>query len=126
MKPPRFTLGTVIVLAAVHALAQVPQEFPPNAASISADQLKERLTDRVFTARMTDGKDWRWEWKSSGYIFLNISGGYSDSGKWRTEDGKVCVEMNKSGASCSDMRMVGDVLYLKRASNGEVIGLQPK
>lgn len=110
MKPPRFTLGTVIVLAAVHALAQVPQEFPPNAASISADQLKERLTDRVFTARMTDGKDWRWEWKSSGYIFLNISGGYSDSGKWRTEDGKVCVEMNKSGASCSDMRMVGDVL----------------
>ena len=125
MKQSLFALGAVLTSAATLAQAPIPQEFPSNATSISAEQLRERLSDRVFGARATDGKDWRWEWKTNGYIFLNI-GGYSDSGKWRAEDGKVCVDMNKSGATCSEMRLVGDVLYMKRTINGEVIGLLPK
>jgi hypothetical protein len=42
------------------------------------------------------------------------------------EEGKVCAEMQKTGPSCSEMRIVNDVLYMKRASNGEVVALQPK
>jgi hypothetical protein len=110
----------------VFAQSAVPLEFPAGATPIGAEPLKARLTDRVFGAKMTDGRAWRFEWKSNGYFFINIDSGYSDSGKWRTEDGKVCAEMQKTGASCSDMRVVGDVLYMKRASNGEVVALQPR
>ena len=75
---------------------------------------------------MTDGGTWRFEWKSSGYVFLNTDRGYSDSGKWSVEDGKVCANMQKSGPSCSEMRIANNVLYMKRASNGEVFALLPK
>jgi outer membrane protease len=126
MKLPPFALCVAFASAAVPAQTQLPVDFPANAVSISADVLKVRLADRVFGAKMTDGKDWRWEWKANGDIVLNISTSYSDTGKWRTEDGKVCVVMTKSGPACSDMRLVGDVLYMKRASNGEVVGLLPK
>lgn len=119
-------LATALACAIGLAQTPIPLEFPPNATSVSADQLKARLTDRVYGARMSDGKDWRYEWKSNGYAFINISNGYSDSGKWRVEDGKICVELTKTGSSCSDVRLLGDVLYLKRASNGEVIELKPK
>lgn len=70
--------------------------------------------------------NWRWAWKASGDFAIKTSRGYRDTGKWRAEEGKVCVEMTRSAASCSDMRLVGDVLYMKRASNGEVVELQPK
>jgi hypothetical protein len=79
---------------------------------------------------MTDGVVWRFEWKSSGYFFINTdraySWGYVDSGKWHIEDGKVCAQMQRSGAACSEMRLFNDALYMKRASNGEVVALQPK
>lgn len=118
----------LFVLASTGACAQagVPTEFPAAATPLAADQLKARLTDRVYGAKMTDGSNWRFEWKGNGYFFIDTDRGYRDSGKWRAEDGKVCVEMQRSGNSCSDMRQAGDVLYLKRASNGEVVPLQAR
>ena len=117
-----FTLASTVA----RAQAAVPTEFPANATPVSTEQLKARLTDRVYSAKMTDGATWRYEWKGSGYIFLDTDRGYRDSGKWRVEDSRVCVEMQRSGGSCSDMRQVGDVLYLKRTSNGEVVPLQAR
>jgi len=104
----------------------VPTTFPEGAVPVTAEQLRARVTDRAFGAQMTNGDSWRFEWKSNGYLFLNAGSGYSDSGKWRVEDGKICAEMKKSGPACSEMRLVNDVLYMKRASNGEVVALQPK
>jgi hypothetical protein len=127
----RFVPGNVIVLAAcctsfVFAQSAVPQEFPPGAAALPANQLKGRLNDRVYGAKMADGRSYRFEWKSSGYFFLNVDNGFSDSGKWRIEDSRVCSEMQKLGTLCQEMRTVGDALYLKRATNGEVVALQPR
>jgi hypothetical protein len=121
-------IGFCIVFFSVSVLAQsaIPTAFPEGAISATVDQLKTRLTDRVFGAKMTNGDDWRFEYKSNGYFFLNTGRGYADSGKWRVEEGKVCAEMQKTGPSCSEMRIVNDVLYMKRASNGEVVALQPK
>lgn len=121
-------LGVCTAFLSLSALAQsaIPVTFPEGAIAATAQQLKTRLTDRVFGARMTNGDDWRFEYKSNGYFFLNTSRGYADSGKWQIEEGKVCAEMQKTGAACNEMRIVNDVLYLKRASNGEVVALQPK
>ena len=109
--------------ATLSAQTVIPTEFPDDVAPLSADALRDRLAGKVFGAKMADGGNWRYEFKSNGYFYLDASGGYRDTGKWRTEDGKVCTEMQKTGASCSEVRAKGDVLHLKRASNGEVVGL---
>jgi len=88
--------------------------------------LKARLAGRVYGTRSSDGRDWRIEWKSNGYVFVDLSNGYKDSGKWTVEEGKSCSDLKKTGSSCSDMRLVGDVLYMRRASNGEIMELKPK
>lgn len=121
-----FAVCTALFSLSVFAQPAVPTAFPEGAIPATAEQLKARLTDRVLAARMTNGDDWRFEYKSNGYFFLNTSRGYADSGKWRAEEGKVCADMQKSGPACSDVRIVNDVLYMKRASNGEVVALQPK
>jgi hypothetical protein len=121
-----FVLCTAFFASSVAAQSVVPTTFPDGAIAVTAEQLKARLTDRVFGSRMTNGDDWRLEWKSSGYFYLNTGRGYSDSGKWRVEEGKFCAEMQKTGAACSEMRIHNDVLYMKRASNGEVAALHPK
>lgn len=117
---------TAFLSLSAFAQSPIPTTFPEGAIPATEQQLKARLTDRVFGARMTNGDDWRLEYKSNGYFFLNTSRGYSDSGKWRIEEGKVCTDMQKTGASCSEMSIFNDVLYLKRATNGEVAALQPK
>ena len=119
--------AATITLAAPATSAQqaVPTEFPPGAVSMTAEQLRSRLADRVFDAKMTDGGAWWYEYKSNGDFAMDTSRA-RDKGKWRTEGGKICVELQRFGSSCSEMRLVGDVLYLKRASNGEVVALRPR
>ena len=121
-----FAACTTFLSFTVFAQSAIPTTFPEGAIPATAEQLKARLTDRVLGARMTNGDDWRFEYKSNGYFFLNTGRGYADTGKWRVEEGRVCAEMQKSGAACSEMRILNDVLYLKRASNGEVVALHPK
>jgi hypothetical protein len=123
----KFLAGcTVFLSLSVLAQSAIPTTFPDGAVAATAEQLKTRLTDRVFGARMTNGDDYRFEYKSNGYFFLNTSRGFADSGKWRVEESKVCSDMQKLGSICQDMRIVNDVLYLKRSTNGEVVALQPK
>jgi hypothetical protein len=120
------SLCAALLSASAFAQSAVPTTFPEGAAIATAEQLNSRLAGRVYGARMTNGDVWRFEWKSNGFFFLNAGGGYSDTGKWRVEDGKICAEMQKSGPACSEMRISNDVLYMKRASNGEVVALQPR
>ncbi|MBK6009507.1 hypothetical protein JJB11_25695 [Ramlibacter ginsenosidimutans] len=64
------------------------------------------------------------QYNANGYIFFNAGAGYSDSGKWRTEDGRLCTEMQRTGPSCSDVRLSGGTLYMKRPS-GEILKFEP-
>ena len=50
--------------------------------------------------------------------------GGSDTGTWRTEDGRVCMDLRKQGAVCNDIRLVGSELYQKR-STGDVVKSTP-
>jgi hypothetical protein len=53
-------------------------------------------------------------------------GNFSDSGKWRVEGSSVCVDWKKAPPSCSDARLTGDILYMKRTSTGEIVAMHPK
>jgi len=105
-------------------LNALPIDFPDGAQSPTAAQLAEQLGGRVFTAKLFDGVTWRMEYQSSGYLFLNVSTGQRDSATWRTEDGRVCLEFRgRFPSGCTEFRMRGDTLYLKRSSTGEVVAL---
>lgn len=101
-------------------------EFPSDAEELTAAALDERLRGNVFTTSLPNGISWRMNYQSSGYVFVDVSTGARDSGKWRTEDGKVCAEYRERFPSgCSEMRGgPAGTLYLKRNSTGEIVQLR--
>ena len=112
-------------LCATATIAQtsMPTEFPADALPLAAAELTERLSEKVLFAKMTDGAEWRYQFKG-GYFYLNVSTGYSDDGPWHIDGTKLCVKLRKTAASCSEMRSKGELLFVKRASNGEVATLR--
>lgn len=123
-------LASAMLGAALSACAQdakvstMAAEFPPEAEPIVAQALKSHLAGRVFKARLYDHTGWRLQFKGD-FIFVNISSGASDSGRWRTEDGRLCVDYQRFPSGCSDIRASDSRIYLKRASTGEVVTLIP-
>ena len=120
-------MRTLLVLAllppAAYGQASLPTDFPPDSSAISADALRERMAGKVFRVKPADGTTWRLEYKESGYAFLDTSRGAKDTGKWSTQDSKLCHEWQRVPSGCSDARMKDSVIYLKRSTNGEVVAL---
>ena len=116
-------LVLVLLSAASQTFAQTaPADFPADASTPSATALQEALAGKVFAVKLADGTSWRLEYKSSGYFWINTSRSFNDSGKWTVQDGKVCSELQKVAASCSEVRLHGKAMLLKRPS-GEIIEL---
>ena len=118
------SLLSLALFYTVSAIAQtaIPTEFPADAVPVPAPVLTERLSGKVFVAKMADGTDWRYQFQG-GFLFFNIGNGYSDSGPWRIEGSSLCLAPKKTAPSCSEMRSKGELLFIKRASNGEVATL---
>lgn len=122
------TLFALLIAPSLYAVAQsnppaMPTAFPADAAPLSAGELRDALAGNVYRARIANGDTWRLEYKPNGYYFVDVSTGYRGTGTWRAEDGKLCGERRDAPMACSEMRRVGDVLYMKRASSGEVVAL---
>ena len=115
-------VALLLVLTSTHSLAQTFEEAAPPP---SADEVRKILSGNVFSVSIADGSTWRVDFNKNGYYFFNASGGYSDSGKWRTEDGKLCVEPRKTPAACNDARVNQGFLVLKRLT-GEIVVYRPK
>lgn len=111
---------------AAAAPAAAGQDFPPDAQPLSASELDARLRGKVYTATLVSGVRWRADYKASGYVFVNTSSGGQDTGTWRTEDGKVCVEYRgRMRSGCTEMRGGAQALYAKSSSTGVVTVLHP-
>jgi hypothetical protein len=118
----KFVVASFAAFACIPALCE--QAFPDGATAPSAQEVQALLADKTFRTTVANGSVWRMQYKANGYIFFNAAAGYSDSGKWRTEDGRLCTEMQRTPASCSDVRVSGGTLYMKRP-NGEIIKFEP-
>jgi len=115
-----------IVIMPLVALAQTsfPTEWPSGAEALSPDTLRQRLVGKSFTAKSVTGPDVRTEYQDT-VAYINV-GATSDFGTWRTEGSAVCNEWKKLRPACSEIRAVGEVLYVKRANNGEIMALLPR
>jgi hypothetical protein len=114
-------LGTVLLAGQALAQATFPTEFPAGAKVLTSEEIKSTLSGKTFTVSPADGTTWRLEFKDSGYVFLDTSRGYRDSGKWRIESNQWCTDLQKTGTACTELRLNGEILYYKRAANGEVV-----
>ncbi len=111
------------LLSATIASAQtaLPTEYPEGAVALNGDVIREQLAGKTYTVKPSDGTTWRLEFKADGYVFLDTSRGYRDSGKWRIDVNNWCTEMQKTGPGCSELRRKGEVFYYRRISNGEIV-----
>lgn len=96
-------------------------EFPASAEPVSAQALQHVLAEHVFILRVVSG-DVRYEFKGD-YFYVDVpSTGGRAHGKWRTEDGRLCIEFmtGRATSGCAEVRARGTELWLKRITDGEV------
>ena len=112
---------------AVAAAAQaVPSgEFPAGSAAVEAGALREHLAGKVFRAQPASGPGWRLEYKANGYVFLDTTAGFRDTGRWSVEENRLCSTWERATSGCSEARLKAGVVYVRRTSNGEVVALVP-
>lgn len=110
-----------VALLPVMAWAQAafPTEFPAGAMVMEPSAVQQRLSGKVVNMTYANGQQVRLEYKER-YAYLNV-GNASDTGLWRAEPGRVCIEWQRFAAGCFEVRSVGEVLYAKRATNGEIV-----
>lgn len=111
--------------AAATATPGGPTEFPADAQPLSAADLARKVSGKVFNVELQNGIRWRLDYKTNGYLFVNVSNGMATSGPWRAEEGRLCTHMRGGSASCNEVREQGQRLYVKR-DNGDVIALNPQ
>ena len=117
----RSLLAILVIPLFAFAQSPIPTEFPADAVPALADDLRTRISGNVFKVKLADGTTWRLEYKANGYAFVDTSRGFRDTGKWRVEDSKLCADWQKAPSGCSETRIKGEAIYLKRISSGEVI-----
>lgn len=113
--------------AACGALAQSAapaQNFPDGAVVPTAAEIRGRLAGKIFIVKMAKGGSWRLDYKDDGYYFLN-TGAVNDSGKWRTEDGRLCHDGRTRTDFCNSVMEHSNTLHMKR-DNGEVVKFEPQ
>ena len=109
-----------VLLAACATTTPVSKDFPAGARAPSAAELSAMLRGKSYHSVAANGSTVRADYAAnSDGVTLN-SGGLTDNGKWRVEDGRLCLQMTNFPSSCSDIRLVGQDIYLKRA-NGDVV-----
>jgi hypothetical protein len=117
--------------AAAPALAQttpaapLPSDFPADVQALAGAALQERFTGRVYRVQPVAGPGWRLEFKDGGYAFIDLTNGARDTGRWRVEGTTLCIEWQRFNSGCSEIRVQGETLHLKRTTNGEVVALKP-
>lgn len=105
-----------LLLAACAATTPVPKDFPADARTPSAAELTALLRGKSFDIVDSQGQTIRAHYAAASNDVEIFSSGRSDHGTWRAEDGRVCHEFRTFPASCSEYRLIGEDLYLKRAS----------
>jgi hypothetical protein len=112
-------LVTLLLIPAATAFAQAAG-FPDGATTPSAADIQQHITGKAFDIKLADGSMWHVQYgRGSDYDFKS-SKGFADHGDWKAEDGKICSKGSKIPYSCSEVRMKGDDMYLKRDS-GEIV-----
>jgi len=106
-------------------LANAEPGFPDGSVAGSASDIQQRFSGKTFNVKLADGGTWHVEYKADGGFSLKMNNGFSDSGEWKAEDGKICSKGRRIGSSCNEVRTTADAIFLKRDS-GEIVEFVPQ
>ena len=101
----------------------VANGFPPTSTAATEQDLNAYLSGKTFNATYADGTRVQTRFGVDAGLFASAPG-FTDSGKWRVEDGKLCGSLRKIGEFCNEARFDAGTLFLRRMS-GEVIRYVP-
>lgn len=110
-------------LFSLAAVAQPTNGFPASSTVATAQDLNAHLSGKTFRAVYADGTRVQSRFAADGSLSASAPG-FSDSGQWRAEDGRVCGSLRTSGEFCNEARFDAGTLYLRRM-NGEVVRYTP-
>lgn len=116
----RLLLLMLSVPAIASAQPQMQIEFPADATPLGAEAVNTQFAGQTYTVQPFSGPGWKLQFNSAGFVFINLSSGPSDKGTWRAEDRQLCITWKRFPGGCSEVRLLGDSIYLKRTS-GEVV-----
>lgn len=105
-----------LLAAACAATAPPAREFPAGARAPSAAELTALLRGKSTQTPLPNGGTSRVDYAADSNRVTAYAGGRSDTGTWRAEDGRACYEWKVFNSGCGEMRLVGQSLYVKRAS----------
>lgn len=109
-----------LLIAACAATAPPATEFPAGARAPTATELTTLLRGKTTHAPLPNGGTARVDHAADSNRVTAYAGGRSDTGTWHAEDGRICYEWKVFNSSCSEIRLVGEDLYVKRANGGVV------
>jgi len=119
----KFSALLATAVFSLSALAQPTNGFPTSSTVATAQDLNAHLSGKTFRAVYADGTRVQSRFGADGSLFASAPG-FSDSGQWRAEDGRLCGSLRKSGEFCNEARFDAGALYLRRM-NGEVVRYTP-
>lgn len=118
----------LVTLALASAFASVAASaadgFPDGAKTLSAAEVKQRFSDKIFTTKLASGVSWRLEYKSDGYFYVDTSTGFRGAGQWQAADGQLCGQLKGRDHSCNEVRVHQDQLLVQQKT-GEVLVFAP-
>jgi hypothetical protein len=122
----KFTLFLAAALLPLASIAQQGRaiEFPATSIAPSAQELSAYLSGKSFRGKYADGTPISSKYGSDGSLSASAPNFY-DTGKWKTEDGRLCGSLRKIGEFCNDARLDSGALYLRRI-NGEIVRYDPE
>jgi hypothetical protein len=114
-------LTLIALLLCAPAFAQTPATgFPDGAVAVDTAELQLAMSGKSYVSgALPDGPPWQIAFKPNGK-FVFYAGSWSDTGKWSTNESKVCSDAVGAKAWCNDIRMQGDVLLLKSNKKGVI------
>lgn len=121
-KSKEFLCAAVFACISLAVVAQTSVDFE-SLPSVSAVDLKAKLSGKKFMVTAANGTIWRSEFKSNGYVLISVhgSGGHRTfSREWNAGDGQLCMK-DRGIEECRAVRLNGSTLLSKIPSTEEVI-----
>jgi hypothetical protein len=114
---------TLTIHAQTGVPVTAPPTFPAKAQAPTAAELSTHLGGNVFKGKTAAGQGWRLDFRASGHVFADTSTGARDSGTWRSEDSKVCLDYRgRFPSGCAEVRIAPQTIYYLR-NTGEIVTL---
>ena len=122
MNGVKFGITLVSLMASLQGVNSA--EFPASLVVPTAQELSAFITGQTAQGTFADGTSVQSIYGADGTLIASAPS-FSDAGRWRVEDGRICGSLRKLGEFCNDARLDSGSLYLRR-KNGEIVRYEVK